>query len=89
MIEKLINNGKTNMYSQLDNGMQFRIDEINKVKVYFIAKICEREEMSKTLSKIIAAFDYFGKTLLVLSAASGSVSISSFPTVTCDSVGMV
>ena len=37
--------------------------------------------MCKTLRKYIAVFDYFDKTLLVLSAASGSVSITSFATV--------
>ena len=34
--------------------------------------------MSKTLSKYIAAFDYFDKTLIVLSATSGGISIVSF-----------
>lgn len=37
--------------------------------------------MSKTLTKYIAAFDYFDKTLLVLSTASGGVPIASFSTV--------
>ena len=34
--------------------------------------------MSKILNKCIAAFDYVDQTLLVLSAASGVVSITSF-----------
>ena len=34
--------------------------------------------MSKELSKYIAAFDYIDKTLIVLSAASGGISIVSF-----------
>ena len=38
--------------------------------------------MSKILSKYIAAFDYFDKTLIVLSATSGGVSIISFASVT-------
>ena len=37
--------------------------------------------MSKILSKYIAAFDYFDKTLIVLSATSGGVSIISFASV--------
>ena len=37
--------------------------------------------MSKSLSKYIASFDYFDKSLLVLSATSGSISITSFATV--------
>ena len=38
--------------------------------------------MSKTLSKYIASFGYFNKSLIVLSVATGSISIVSFPTVT-------
>ena len=37
--------------------------------------------MSKTLSKYIGAFDYFGKTLQVLSTTSGGVSIASSVTI--------
>ena len=37
--------------------------------------------MSKKLSKYIAAFDYIGKTLIVLSARSGGISIISFKNV--------
>ena len=38
--------------------------------------------MTKKLSKYIAVFDYFDKTLTVLSAISGGISIISFPSVT-------
>ena len=34
--------------------------------------------MSKKLSKYISLFDYFDKSLIVLSVTSGSVSIASF-----------
>ena len=37
--------------------------------------------MSKKLSKYISLFDYFDKSLIVLSIVSGSVSIASFATV--------
>ena len=37
--------------------------------------------MSKKLSKYIAAFDYIDKTLIVLSATSGGISIISFTNV--------
>ena len=46
----------------------------------FIAKIKEREIMSKILSKYIASFDYLEKSLIVLSVATGSISIASFAT---------
>ena len=37
--------------------------------------------MSKRLSKYIASFDYFDKSLIVLSATSSSISTASFATV--------
>ena len=43
--------------------------------------------MSKRLSKYIASFNYFDKSLIVLSAASDSISISSFITVIGTPVG--
>ena len=52
------------------NNQQFRINKINEIKNYFNAQIKERELMSKRLSKYIASFDQFDKTLIVLSARS-------------------
>ena len=37
--------------------------------------------MSKRLSKYIASFEYFDKSLIVLSVVTGSISIASFATV--------
>ena len=44
--------------------------------------------MSKRLSKYTASFDYFDKSLIVLSATSGSISIASFVTVIGTPVGI-
>ena len=44
--------------------------------------------MSKRLSKYIASFDYFDKSLIVLSVTTGSISIASFATVIGPPVGM-
>ena len=44
--------------------------------------------MSKTLSKYIASFDYFDKSLIVLSVTTGSISIASFATVIGAPVGL-
>ena len=52
--------------------MQYRLNEINRIKKFFFFEICEKEAMSKTFSKYIAAFAYFDNTLLVLSATSFS-----------------
>ena len=40
----------------------------------------ERKLMNKKLSKYISFFDYFDKSLIVLSVTSGGVSIASFAT---------
>ena len=40
-----------NMYQDLIDQQQLRLDKINKVKDYFIAKIHKRELMSKRLRK--------------------------------------
>ena len=44
--------------------------------------------MSKRLSKYIASFGYFDKSLIALSATSGSISIASFATVIGAPVGI-
>ena len=45
--------------------------------------------MSKSLSKYIASFDYFDKSLIVLSVKTSSISITLFATVIRTSAGMV
>ena len=45
--------------------------------------------MSKRLSEYIASFDYFDKSLIVLSVTTGSISIASFATVIGAPIGMV
>ena len=40
----------------LSDQQQFRLNKINEIKGYFVAKIKERELMSKRLSKYIAFF---------------------------------
>ena len=69
-------------------NQQFRLNKINEIKDYFIAQIKEKELMSKRLSKYIASFDYFDKSLIVLSATSGTVSVASFATVIGTPVGI-
>ena len=73
----------------LSNQQQFRLNKINEIKDYFVAEIKERELMSKRLSKYIASFDYFDKSLIVLSVTTGSISIASFATVIGAPVGIV
>ena len=81
-----------NIYPDLSatplNDQQFSLNRI-KIKDYFVVEIKERELMSKRLSKYIASFDYFDKSLTVLSITTGSVSIASFATVIGAPVGIL
>ena len=63
------------------NNQQFQLNKINEIEDYFITEIKERELMSKKLSKYISLFDYFDKSLIVLSVTSGDVSVALFATV--------
>ena len=56
----------SNLRANLSNDQQFRLNKINEIKDYFITEIKERELMSKRLSKYIASFDYFDKSLFYL-----------------------
>ena len=78
----------TDSYFNLNDQTKFRLNEINKIKYYVNSEIQERKMMSKNLSKYSAAFDYFDKTLIVLSATSGEISIIFFPGVIGVSVGI-
>ena len=75
-----------NIYSNLSD--QIRLVEINKIKDYFNLEIQERRILSKKLSKYIAALDYIDKTLIVLSATTGGVSIIYFASVIAAPAGM-
>ena len=81
-----------NMYPSLSVSLshqqQFRLNKINEIKDYFVAEIKERELMSKRLSKYTASFDYFDKSLIVLSVTTGSISVASFVTVIRAPVGI-
>ena len=77
-----------NLSAPLNDQQQFRLNKINEIKDYFVVEIKERELMSKRLSKYIASFDYFDKSLIVLSVTTGSISIASFATVIGAPVGI-
>ena len=70
-----------NIYPNMSNEQQFRLNKINKIKDYLLAEIMERELISKNISKYIASLHYIDKSLNVLSMLAGSISIASFTTV--------
>ena len=75
-----------NIYPDLKN-QQFRLNKLREVTDYFIGEFKGRELMSKKLSKYISSFDYFDKSLIVLSVTCGSISIASLATVIGAPVG--
>ena len=77
-----------NKYLDLSDQIKFKLNEINEIKDYFNSEIQERKIMSKKLSKYVAAFDYIDKTLIVLFAARGGISIISFTSVIGNLVGI-
>ena len=62
----------------INDQTKFRLNKINKIKDYFEFEIKDREAVIKKLSKYTAAFDDTDKTLILLSATSGGISIISF-----------
>ena len=58
-----------------------------KLKIILSQRL-KKEQMNKSLSKYIASFDYFDKSLIVLSVATGSISIASFATIIGAPVGI-
>ena len=64
------NNIYPNLSPSLLSNQQFRLNTINAIRDYFVAKIKERELMRKRLSKYIASFDYFDKSLSVTTGSA-------------------
>ena len=78
-----------NLSPNLSDDQQFGLNKVNEIRDYFIAEIKERESMSKTLSKYIAFFDYFDKSLIFFSIITDNLSIASFGTVIGAPVGII
>ena len=74
--------------SELNDLTKFRLDEISKIKDYLNAKIKERKDIIKKISKCIFAFDYADKRFITLPASFGTLSIVSYATVVGIPVGI-
>ena len=74
--------------TDLSDQTKSRLDEISKIENYFIGEINQRKSCSKKLNKYVAAFDYIDKILIVLSEATGAVSICSFTSIAGAPVGI-
>ena len=73
----------------LSHQQQFRLNKINEIKDYFVAKIKEIKLMSKRLSKYITSFEYFHNSLTVLSVTTRSFYIATFVMVIGASLGIL
>ena len=78
-----------NLSANTSNDQQFRLNKIDEIKDYFIAEIKKREIMCKNHSKYIASFEYFDKSLIVLSVAAVSISVASIATLVRTPVGIM
>ena len=76
-----------NMYPNLNDQQQFRVNKIGDVRDYFNAEIRERELMSQILNKYLILLDYFNKSLIDLFTISSGICIASFATVIGAPVG--
>ena len=73
--------------TNLTNQIKFRLDEISKIENYVIEEINQRKSCSKKLSKYVAAFDNIDKSLIVLRATSGGLSICLFTSIVGAPIG--
>ena len=78
-----------NLSENTSNEEQPRLNKINEIKNYFLAEIREKELISKSLSKYIASFECFNKSLIFLSVLASSISIASFVSVTGAPAGII
>ena len=74
--------------TNLTEQTKIRLNKITKIENYFHQEINQRKSCSKKLNKYVTAFDYIDKVLIVLSAASGGVSIISFTSIIGAPVGI-
>ena len=66
---------------ELTDINNYRLNEINKINIYFNNEINEKKDIIKKLNKYIVSFDYLDKISITLSASFGTLSIASHATV--------
>ena len=74
--------------TDLSEQTKLRLNEISKIENYFSEEINQRKSCSQKLSNYVTTFYYIDKTLIVLSAAIGGVSIISFKNIIGTPVGI-
>ena len=74
--------------TDLSEQTKFRLDKISKTENFFIKEINQRKSCSQKLNKYVTVFDDIDRTLIVLSATTGGVSIISFTSIVGAPVGI-
>ena len=74
--------------ANLTEPTKIRLNKITEIENHSHGEINQRKSCSKKLSKYVAAFDYFDKILIVLSATTRGVSICLFMSVVGAPVGI-
>ena len=59
-----------NLSTNISNEQQLKLNKMNEIKDYLLAEIRERELISKNISKYIASFEYFSKSLFFFICSS-------------------
>ena len=65
----------------LTNQAKFRLSEFIGIENYFYQEINQQKLYSKKLNNYVTIFDYIDKILIILSVASGGLSIISFTSI--------
>ena len=65
----------------LTNQIKFRLSEFIGIENYFYQEINQQKLYSKKLNNYVTIFDYIDKILIILSVASGGLSIISFTSI--------
>ena len=76
------------IWTVLSEQKKFGLSEIIGIENYFYQEINQRKSCSKKLNKYTTTFDCIDKILIVLSATSSGVSITSFTSIIRSPVGI-
>ena len=74
--------------ANLSEQTKFQLSEIIGIENYYHQEINRKKSCSKKLNKYVAICDYIDKTLIVLSATSGGVSVISLTSIIGAPVGI-
>ena len=81
LLKEYLRMNNLNVIELTDTANKYRLDKINKIRVYFSNEIKERKDIIKKLNKYLVNFHYLGKIFIALSALFGTLSIASYASI--------